>query len=217
MKFFADTADIQQIQKLLNHHLVDGVTTNPSLMARQGEKDPLSLIKSLCELAKGPVSAEVVEVEEELMYREALSLSSVHPLVVVKLPLTGAGLKVCRRLAAKKIKTNMTLCFNPLQALMAARMGASMVSIFVGRLDDTGVRGMKVAEEVIKMFVRYSFSTQVLVASVRTLSHVQAAALGGADIVTLPPALFSKLIHHPLTDKGLNQFLKDYKNSKKNL
>ncbi len=208
MRFFVDTADLEQIRKINNSFPLDGVTTNPSLVAKSG-KNREELIRAISEEVKGPVSAEVLAVSEKDMLKEARTLAQIHPQVVVKLPLTPAGLATTRNL--QNISTNLTLCFSALQALMAARAGATFVSVFVGRLDDTGADGMEVVSQVIQIFSQYKIKTQVLVASVRHVSHVLASAELGADIVTLPPALFWRMTEHPLTDKGLLQFLKDAK------
>ena len=216
MKLFVDTADTSQIRRLLTFCPLDGVTTNPSLIAKSG-KNHHSVIKEISGMVKGPVSAEVVSTTREAMHQEALTLAALHPQVVVKLPLTKEGLVLTHRLSRVKtpVKTNVTLCFSPLQALMAARAGASMVSVFVGRLDDMGIKGMSVVSEVVDMFSYYGLKTKVVVASVRTLSHVQEALQVGADITTLPPALFEKLLSHPLTTQGLKQFLDDHRAAQK--
>jgi len=206
MQFFADTADLKQIQEINKWFPLDGVTTNPTLVAGSGEEHH-SLIRSVCEVVKGPVSAEVLSTDAEEMVKEACVLSSLHPQVVVKLPLNEQGLIATRLLKEKKISTNLTLCFSVLQALMAARAGAAFVSVFVGRLDDIGVDGMDVVSRIVPIFFRYQMKTKVLVASVRHVSHVLAAAETGADIVTIPPSLFLQMVQHPLTDKGLAQFL----------
>ena len=213
MKIFADTADLDKIKEILTWYCLDGITTNPTLIAQSGKRHH-SLIKMICETVKAPVSAEVVSTSVEEMYQEACTLGSIHPQVVVKLPLTREGLVVTKRLSKeKKIKTNVTLCFSALQALMAAKAGATIVSVFVGRLDDMGLSGMDVVSDVLQIFSYYQFSTQVLVASVRSVSHVLAAAQLGSDIITIPPALFSKLIQNPLTDKGLKKFLSDFRSA----
>lgn len=219
MKLFVDTADTDQIRKVLTFCSLDGVTTNPSLIAKSG-KNHHSVIKEICLMVKGPVSAEVVSTTPKAMEQEALKLASLHPQVVVKLPLTKEGLALTHRLSTRqppsqRVQTNLTLCFSPLQALMAARAGASIVSVFVGRSDDIGMRGMSVVSGVVDRFSYYGLKTKVLVASVRTLSHVQEAFQAGADIATLPPSLFEKLIAHPLTTQGLKQFLDDHRSAQK--
>ena len=207
MRFFVDTADLKQIKEINNWFPLDGVTTNPTLVAHSGEEHH-SLISSICEAVKGSVSAEVLSTSSEEMLKEARVLSNIHSQVVVKLPLTQEGLIATRRLSGENISTNLTLCFSALQALAAARAGATFVSVFVGRLDDIGVDGMEIVAQIIQIFSQYQIKTKVLVASVRHLSHVQAAAEMGADIITIPSALFLQMIQHPLTDKGLAQFLK---------
>ncbi|MDE0120080.1 MAG: fructose-6-phosphate aldolase [Bdellovibrionales bacterium] len=207
MKFFIDTADIHQIKEINQWFPLDGVTTNPTLVA-QVEQEHHHLIRSISEVVKGPVSAEVLSTSSEEMLKEARELAGLHSQVVVKLPLTQQGLITTRILSKENIPTNLTLCFSALQALAAARAGATFVSIFVGRLDDIGIDGMEIVSQVIHIFSHYQVDTKVLVASVRHVSHLLAAAELGADMVTIPPALFSQMIQHPLTDKGLTQFLK---------
>ena len=207
MKFFIDTADIQQIKEVNQWFPLDGVTTNPTLVA-QMDQEHHHLIRSISQLVKGPVSAEVLSTSSEEMLKEARELAGLHPQVVVKLPLTQQGLITTQLLRKENIRTNLTLCFSSLQALAAARAGATFVSVFVGRLDDIGIEGMEIVSQVIHIFSHYQLDTKVLVASIRHVSHLLAAAELGADIVTIPPALFSQMIQHPLTDKGLTQFLK---------
>lgn len=207
MQFFVDTADLKQIKEVNDWFPLEGVTTNPTLVAKSGEEHH-SLIRSICEVVKGPVSAEVLATSSEEMIKEARVLAGLHPQVVVKLPLTQPGLVATSCLNKENISTNLTLCFSSLQALTAAKAGATFVSVFVGRLDDIGVDGMEIVSQVVHIFSQYQIKTKVLVASVRHLSHVQAAAETGADIITIPPSLFLKMIEHPLTDKGLAQFLK---------
>ena len=208
MKFFVDTADLKQIKEVNQWFPVDGVTTNPTLVADQKGKDHHGLIRSISRQVKGPISAEVLSVKAKGMIQEGKTLAKIHPQVAVKLPLTTAGLLACRALKKEKITVNITLCFSALQALLAARAGADFVSIFVGRLDDIGMDGMEVVSQVIEIFSLYQLKTQVLVASVRHTSHILTSAMLGADAVTIPPALFLKMIQNPLTDKGLSQFLK---------
>ena len=208
MKFFVDTADLEQIKKIAAWFPLDGVTTNPTLIAQSG-KEHHSVIRSICETLPGAaISAEVISTNAQEMYKEAQILKNIHSQVIIKIPLIKEGLVAVKKLSQQNISTNVTLCFSATQALMAARAGASIVSIFVGRLDDIGVRGMEVAEEVVHLFSQYQITTQVLVASVRHIGHITDAAHIGADIVTIPPALFPKMVEHPLTDKGLEQFLK---------
>ena len=209
MKFFVDSADLKQIQEIYSWFPLDGVTTNPSLVAKSG-KDHHQLIQSVCGLVKdGDISAEVLATDSEGMLKEARVLASLHSQVVVKLPLTKEGLIATHQLAKENIKTNLTLCFSPLQALLAAKAGATMVSVFVGRLDDIGADGMSVVEQTLQIFSNYNLNTQVLVASVRNVFHVLTSAELGADIITIPPQLFPQLVEHPLTKIGLKKFLKD--------
>ena len=214
MKFFIDTSNLEQIQAIQKQFPIDGVTTNPSLIAQSGQS-VATLIPKICDLVQKPVSAEVISTEEEAMFKEAITLSKLHKQVVVKVPLIKEGLKVVRRLQKEDIPTNVTLCFSALQALMAAQAGASMVSIFVGRLDDIHQSGMNVVSETIDIFSNYSLKTKVLVASIRNTEHVLQSALLGADIVTAPYKILDQLISHPLTNIGLEQFLKSYQESKK--
>ena len=208
MKFFVDTADLEQIKKIWKWFPLDGVTTNPTLIAQSGQEHH-NVIRSICEAVPGAaVSAEVLSTNAQEMCKEAQILKDIHSQVVIKIPLIKEGLIAIKKLSQQNISTNVTLCFSATQALMAARAGASIVSIFVGRLDDIGIRGMEVAEEVVHLFSQYQIKTQVLVASIRHIGHIMEAAHIGADIVTIPPALFPKMIEHPLTDKGLDQFLK---------
>ena len=207
MKFFIDTAELDKIKEVNSWFTLDGVTTNPTLIAKSG-KDHHDVIRSVCEVVKGPVSAEVLATSAEEMIKEAKTLAALHSQVVVKLPLTQEGLVATRALSGEGISTNLTLCFSALQAFAAARAGATFVSVFVGRWDDIGVDGMEIVAQVINIFSQYQLKAKVLVASVRNVSHVLTAAELGADIVTLPPALFSQMVQHPLTDKGLAQFLK---------
>ena len=213
MRFFIDTADIEEIKKAHARGWVDGVTTNPSLIAKTG-RTVQEVTKEICGLVSGPVSAEVISVEAEGMYQEGLQLAKIADNVVVKIPLIEEGLIAVKRLAAERIQTNVTLCFSPLQALMAAKAGATMVSPFVGRLDDIGHDGMKLIEEIIQIYDNYGFETDVLVASIRSPQHLYQAAMMGADIATIPYKVMQQLCQHPLTDKGLQQFLADAKGSK---
>ena len=213
MKFFADTADLKQIREINRWFPLDGVTTNPTLVA-QTEEEHNKLIPSIAGVVKGPVSAEVLSTSLEGMLKEARVLAGLHPQVVVKLPLTKEGLQATCQLKKENIPVNVTLCFSALQALTAARAGATYISPFVGRLDDIGVDGMEVVAQIVTMFNHYQIKTQVLVASVRHLSHILSAGELGADIVTIPPGLFLKMVQHPLTDKGLAQFLKDARSTK---
>ena len=206
MKFFVDTANLEQIREINKWFPLDGVTTNPTLVAKSGEEHH-DLIRSICAVVKGSVSAEVLSTNAGEMVKEARVLSALHPQVVVKLPLNKQGLIATRFLKEEKISTNLTLCFSALQALMAARAGATFVSVFVGRLDDIGVDGMEIVSQTVQMFLHYQIKAKILVASVRHVSHVLTAAEIGADMVTIPPPLFLQMVQHPLTDKGLAQFL----------
>ena len=210
MKFFIDTANIEEIKKANELGMVDGVTTNPSLVAKEG-REFKGLLKEICALVDGPVSAEVVSVDTEGMVREARELAGMADNIVVKIPLIEEGLKAVKILAQEGIKTNVTLCFSPVQALMAAKAGAAYVSPFVGRLDDISHRGMELAEQIITIYENYGFETEVIVASVRNPIHVLDAALMGADIATIPFKVIRQLIKHPLTAIGLEKFLADWK------
>jgi transaldolase len=214
MKFFVDTADVGEIAELAATGLLDGVTTNPSLVAKSG-RNFFEVIHEICELVDGPVSAEVTAVTTDAMLAEGRRLAQIAPNVCVKLPLTWDGLKACRTLSQEGTQVNVTLCFTPAQALLAAKAGATFVSPFVGRLDDIGHDGMQVIAEIVEIFKNYrdTLKTEVLVASVRHSGHVVEAARLGADVVTMPPKILQQLIHHPLTDKGLASFLKDWEAS----
>ena len=210
MKIFLDTADIAQIEALLDTGMIDGVTTNPSLIAKSGG-DIKQTIAKICDLVDGPVSAEVTATDVDTMMAEADVLSAIAPQVAVKVPLTKEGLIVCRRLSERDIMVNVTLCFSAGQALLAAKAGASFISPFVGRLDDLGADGMNLITDICTIYDHYDFNTQILVASARNPQHVVDAALLGADVITLPPAIIDQLYKHPLTDKGLSAFLEDWK------
>lgn len=210
MKIFLDTADIAQIEALLDTGMIDGVTTNPSLIAKSGG-DIKQTIAKICDLVDGPVSAEVTATDVDTMMAEADVLSAIAPQVAVKVPLTKEGLIVCRRLSERDIMVNVTLCFSAGQALLAAKAGASFISPFVGRLDDLGADGMNLIADICTIYDHYDFDTQILVASARNPQHVVDAALLGADVITLPPAIIDQLYKHPLTDKGLYAFLEDWK------
>ena len=210
MKFFIDTADIEQIEMLIPTGLVDGVTTNPSLIAKQG-KDMKEVISKICNIVKGPVSAEVTATNYQDMLKEGKYLASIAKNIAVKVPLTIDGLKTCRELSNNGIMVNVTLCFSSAQAILAAKSGASFISPFVGRLDDIGENGMLLIKEIKEIYKNYpSFKTQILVASVRNIQHVIDSAMIGADIATLPPKLINSLYQHSLTDKGLKAFLEDW-------
>ena len=209
MKFFVDTADIKQIEELIPTGFVNGVTTNPSLIAKQG-KDLSETIKSICSIVNGPVSAEVTATDHPRMLEEGKYLASLAKNVAVKVPLTVDGLKTCKKLREQQIMVNVTLCFSAAQALLAAKAGASFISPFVGRLDDIGEKGMSLIEDIVIIYENYGFETEVLVASIRTTQHVIDAALIGAHLVTVPPKVIYELYNHELTDKGLKAFLDDW-------
>lgn len=209
MKFFVDTAIIEEIRELNDLGLVDGVTTNPSLILKSG-RDIIDVTKEICSLVDGPVSAEVTANDFDGMMRQADILSKIAENICIKLPLTWEGLKACKALTKKGIKTNLTLCFSANQALLAAKAGATYVSPFIGRLDDIGLNGIDLIGEIRTIFDNYDFTTKILAASIRTINHVKEAALIGADIATIPPSIMKILVKHPLTDKGLDIFLKDW-------
>ena len=209
MKFFVDTANIEDIEKLIPTGFVDGVTTNPSLIAKQGT-NMAETIKTICALIDGPVSAEVTATKYAQMLKEGEYLASFAKNVVVKVPLTPEGLKTCKKLRKKEIMVNVTLCFSAAQAILAAKAGANFVSPFVGRLDDIGEKGMDLIQDIVIIYDNYDFDTEVLVASVRTTQHVIEAALIGAQVATLPPKTIHELYNHQLTDKGLKSFLDDW-------
>ena len=210
MKFFVDTADLQEIRDLAATGLLDGVTTNPSLVAKTG-RNFLELVAEICEAVEGPVSAEVAATDFETMLAEGLKLAAISRQIAVKVPLTPAGLKVCKRLSADGTMVNVTLCFSAAQAILAAKAGAAFVSPFVGRLDDIGTDGMGLIADICQIYSRYpSFTTEVLVASVRHPIHLVAAAKLGAHVATIPPSVIRLLFGHPLTDKGLAQFVADW-------
>ncbi len=209
MKFFIDTANIQEIKKGIEYGMVDGVTTNPSLMAKEG-KDWKDVAAEICELVEGPVSLEVIATNSKEMIKEATELVKFGPNVVVKIPMTMDGIEAVKVLAEMQIETNVTLVFSPLQALLAAKAGAAYVSPFVGRLDDIGQNGMDVVSSIIDIYDNYAFDTEIIVASVRHPGHVLDSAMMGADIATIPFKVIEKLSKHPLTDIGLEAFLKDW-------
>ena len=210
MKFFIDTANIDEIKDAHSMGMVDGVTTNPTLIAREG-RDFKTIITEICEIVDGPISAEVISLETDGMVSEARDLAKIHANIVVKIPMTTDGLKAVRMLAAEGIKTNVTLVFSALQALMAAKAGATFVSPFVGRLDDLSQEGMQLIEQLVEIYSNYAFDTEIIVASIRNPLHVLDAAVIGADIATIPYSVLKKLAAHPLTDKGIQAFLNDWK------
>jgi len=214
MKFFIDTANIDEIKEANNMGMVDGVTTNPSLIAKEG-REFKEIIKDICEIVDGPISAEVISLKESGMVSEARDLAKIHENIVVKIPMTIDGLKAVRTLASDGIKTNVTLVFSPLQALMAAKAGASYVSPFVGRLDDLSQDGLVLVDQIVTIFDNYDYETEVIVASVRNPLHVLDSALMGADIATIPFNVLAKLAAHPMTDKGIKAFMADWEKSQK--
>lgn len=209
MEFFADTAEINDIRDLKRLGLMDGVTTNPSLVAKSG-RSFLEMISEICSEVSGPVSAEVAATDAEGMIAEGEKLAQIATNVVIKLPLTLDGLRVCRHFSAAGIKTNVTLCFSANQALLAAKAGATYVSPFIGRLDDINIDGMDLIQDIRAIFDNYGFETKILAASVRSANHIKDAAIAGADVATAPPSVIKSLVNHPLTDKGLAQFEKDW-------
>jgi len=214
MKFFIDTANIDEIKKANDLGMVDGVTTNPSLVSKEG-REFTGLLKEICGIVDGPVSAEVVSVDAEGMIREAKDLAGIADNIVVKIPLIEEGLKAVKTLTSEGIQTNVTLCFSPVQALMAAKAGAAYISPFVGRLDDISIRGMELVEQIMAIYENYGYETETIVASVRSPVHVLEAALMGADIATIPFKVIRQLIKHPLTNIGLESFLSDWKKQNK--
>ncbi|MEM9441906.1 MAG: fructose-6-phosphate aldolase [Pseudomonadota bacterium] len=210
MKFFVDTADVNAISDLAATGLIDGVTTNPSLIAKSG-RNFFEVIADICSIVPGPVSAEVAATDHETMLAEGRKLATIAPNVCVKVPLTIDGLKTCKALSDEGTKVNVTLCFSPAQALLAAKAGATFISPFVGRLDDIGQDGMDLISDTVQIYRNYEhIQTEVLVASIRSVPHLVESARLGADVATLPPDVIKKLFHHPLTDKGLAAFLKDW-------
>ncbi|GGB47445.1 putative transaldolase [Roseibium aquae] len=209
MKFFVDTADTAEIEELAATGLLDGVTTNPSLIAKSGRQFK-DVIKEICEITDGDVSAEVAATDFDTMIREAHVLRALAENVVIKLPLTFDGLKACKQLTEEGTKTNVTLCFSANQALLAAKAGATYISPFIGRLDDIHLDGLELIREIRVIYDNYGFDTEILAASIRTANHVRECAIIGADVATVPPATLKGLIKHPLTDKGLDAFLADW-------
>ena len=210
MKFFVDTADVKDIRELADIGLLDGVTTNPTLIAKSGRAFK-EVIAEICGLVEGPVSAEVTALDAEGMIREGRDLRQIAKNVAVKVPLTLAGLKACKTLTSEGTMVNVTLCFSANQALLAAKAGASFISPFIGRLDDINLDGMELISEIRQIYDNYAFDTEILAASIRTANHVKQAALIGADVATCPPAVLKSLANHPLTDKGIEMFLADWK------
>ncbi|GAA0382940.1 fructose-6-phosphate aldolase [Brevundimonas sp. BH3] len=209
MKIFLDTADVNVIKDILPTGMVDGVTTNPSLIAKSG-RNIAEVIAEICALVEGPISAEAVATDYETMVKEGEKLAAIHKNVVVKLPLTWDGLRATRTFSDRGIKTNVTLCFSVAQAMLAAKAGATFISPFVGRLDDHGADGSLLIEEIRALYDMQDFQTEILAASLRNTAHVEAAAIAGANAATLPPEVLKALVKHPLTDKGLDAFLADW-------
>jgi transaldolase len=214
MKFYLDTASVKEIQEAASLGLLDGVTTNPSLVAKEGRVFREVLVE-ICNIVDGPISAEVVSIEADAMVKEGRELAKIHKNIVVKVPLIAEGLKATKRLAAEGIRVNVTLCFSPTQALLAAKAGAWCVSPFIGRLDDISSNGMELIRQILTIYKNYDFKTYVLVASVRHPQHVVEAALAGGHICTMPFAIFQQMVKHPLTDLGLKKFLADWDSQNK--
>jgi transaldolase len=212
MKFFIDTAQIEEIKEAASLGILDGVTTNPSLVSKTG-KDFRKLLDEILEIVDGPVSAEVIATDYDGIVKEGKALSKIHRNIVVKVPLIKEGLKAVKTLSEEGVKTNVTLCFSPSQALLAAKAGASYVSPFVGRLDDISTNGMDLISQIVQIYGNYNYETEVLVASIRHPLHLVEAALMGADVCTMPFDVINKLFNHPLTDVGLDKFLNDWKKS----
>jgi transaldolase len=213
MKFFIDTANIAEIKRINEWGILDGVTTNPSLIAKESGKPFEAIIEEICAIVDGPISAEVISLEATGMIEEGLKLAKIHRNVVIKLPLIPEGLKACKALTSEGIKTNVTLCFSATQGLMAAKAGATYVSPFIGRLDDCNHVGMELIEDLVTIFANYDLETNVLAASIRSPRHVTEAALAGAQVATIPTKVFDQMIAHPLTDKGIEGFMADWKKS----
>lgn len=213
MKFFIDTANLNEIREAASMGVLDGVTTNPSLVAKE-KVDFIELLKEICKVVNGPISAEVVSTDFEGMMKEAYHLAKIHENITIKVPLIKSGLQACKKLTSEGIKVNVTLCFSPNQALLAAKAGATFISPFVGRLDDISTSGMQLIEEIVTMYDNYGYKTQVLVASVRHPMHVVEACQIGAHVCTMPFKVIDQLIHHPLTDIGLEKFLADWEKMK---
>ncbi len=214
MKFFIDTAKIYEIKEATSLGILDGVTTNPSLVSKEG-KDFKALLKEILEIVDGPVSAEVISIDYEGILKEAHELAAMHKNIVVKVPLIKEGLKAVKTLSSEGIKTNVTLCFSPSQALLAAKAGATYISPFVGRLDDISHDGMDLIQQIVQIYDNYGYTTEVLVASIRHPLHLVQAAMMGADVATMPFNVIDKLFNHPLTDIGLQNFLNDWKKLEK--
>jgi transaldolase len=213
MEFFLDTADVNEVKELIDTGLIDGITTNPTLIAKSGRqwKD---VVKEMCEIVDGPISVEVASLDYETMIQEARRLADINEKIAVKVPLTPAGLRVCKELSVDDIMVNVTLCFSPLQALLAAKAGATFVSPFVGRMDDIGHDGMDLIKDIREIYENYmGLATNVLAASIRHPLHVLQAAKAGADVATIPPSVLRQLYKHPLTDRGIDAFVKDWEST----
>ena len=209
MKFFVDTADVGEIKELATTGLLDGVTTNPSLILKSG-REIKEVLAEICAVVDGPVSGEVVAMEADAMIKEGKLLAEIASNICIKLPLTMEGLKACKALTDEGYKTNVTLCFSANQALLAAKAGATFISPFIGRLDDMAIDGMELIEDIRTIYDNYDFETEILAASIRTANHVKEAALAGADVATIPPSTLKALVKHPLTDKGIESFMADW-------
>lgn len=216
MKFFVDSAEIDAIAELNDLGMVDGVTTNPSLILKSG-RDIIEVTKEICALVSGPVSAEVVATEADAMITEGSKLAEIADNIAIKVPLTWAGLKACKHFTDQGLMVNVTLCFSANQALLAAKAGATFISPFIGRLDDINLDGMDLIQDIRQIYDNYGYKTQILAASIRTVNHVSQAALVGADVMTAPPGVIKKLADHPLTDKGLEAFLADWAKTGQNI
>jgi len=214
MKFFIDTANVDEIREAASLGVLDGVTTNPSLVAKEG-KDFHRVLREIVSIVNGPISAEVTATDRDGMLAQARELSAIHPNIVVKLPITKAGLQACKQLTGEEIRTNLTLCFSPSQALLVAKAGATYVSPFLGRLDDISHDGMDLIHQIRTIYDNYGFETEILAASLRHPMHVVECALAGADVATMPYKVVMALLHHPLTDIGLERFLADWKKLEK--
>lgn len=212
MKFFVDTADTKEIRELNDLGMLDGVTTNPSIIAKSG-RDIIEVTKEICSIVSGPVSAEVTALDFDGMMHEAGILGKIASNICIKVPLTPAGLKACKALTSNGIMVNVTLCFSANQALLAAKSGATFISPFIGRLDDQGLEGMELISEIRTIYDNFGFETQILAASIRTVNHVKQAAMLGSDVATIPPAIIHALYKHPMTDKGIESFMADWAKS----
>ena len=213
MKFFIDTANVSEIRRINEWGILDGVTTNPSLIAKESGRPFEAIIEEICGIVDGPISAEVIALDAPTMIKEGRLLAAIHKNVVVKVPLTAEGLKATHAFSAEGIRSNVTLCFSATQGLMAAKAGATYVSPFIGRLDDINLVGMDLIEELVTIFANYDLPTSVLAASIRSPRHVTEAALAGAQVATIPTKIFDQMLAHPLTDKGIEGFLADWKKS----